>query len=45
LTVSSSAVAREQSYKLVAIYNSSIVMTQEITLYKEQNNINIEQIT
>lgn len=45
LTVSSSVVTWQQSYKLVVIYNSSIVITQEITLYKERDNISIEQIT
>ena len=45
LTVSSSVVTWQQSYKLVVIYNSSVVMTQEITLYKERDNISIEQIT
>lgn len=45
LTVASSAVSWQQSYKLVVIYNTSVVMTQEITLYKENYNINIEQIT
>lgn len=45
LTVSSSVVTWQQSYKLVVIYNSSVVITQEITLYKERDNISIEQIT